>query len=106
MKITGNSDEISRYVSEAALRQSREVTEKPTKQEGASPEVLGDTGTVVSISETSREVQKVRDAIESEPDVRSDEVEAIKGRIEDGTYNVDYDQTAEKMLKTFMEELI
>lgn len=106
MKITGNGDEIAKYVNETSLRQSKEATQKATTREDVSQKAGGDTGAVVNISETSKEAQKVKEVIESEPDVRSDKVEATKSRIEQGTYEIDYDKTAEKLLKTFLEEMM
>jgi len=41
--------------------------------------------------------------MESEPDIRFEEVQAIKKKIENGTYEIDYDKTAEKMLKAFSD---
>jgi flagellar biosynthesis anti-sigma factor FlgM len=43
--------------------------------------------------------------MESEPDVRSDKVQAIKKQIKNGTYKIDYDKTAEEMLKALSDEI-
>ena len=104
MKITGTGDEIARYINETAVSRTNEAAEKPSTPTNAPPSSKGDE--VVNLSETSKEVQMAKEAMGSEPDVRSEEVQAIKDRIEKGTYEINYDKTAEKMLKTFFDEMI
>jgi negative regulator of flagellin synthesis FlgM len=94
MKITGN-DEIAKYINETAVTRTKEPAQK-----GPTP---GDT--IVNLSQRSKEVQKAEKAIESEPDIRSEKVQAIKDEIEKGTYKIDYEETAGKMLKAFFDEM-
>ena len=68
MKITGNGYEISRYVGEKVLSPGKEDSEKTSAQSNIPPESTGDA--VVNLSEVSKEVQRAREVIESEPDVR------------------------------------
>jgi len=44
--------------------------------------------------------------VASGPDVRLEKVSAIKDNIKKGTYEIDYDKTAENMLKAFSEKII
>ena len=104
MKIGGNGYEINKYISETALNPGKEQTEKTSTQSNVPAEPTGDV--IVHLSDTSKEVQKAREVIESEPDVRSDEVRAIREEIEQGTYEVDGDKTAEKMVGYFIDELV
>lgn len=103
MKITGNDYEIARYVNETtAPSQEKEQTEQTS---ALTPEESRE-DVIVELSEESKEVQKAKEAIESEPDVRSEEVSAIKKEIEEGNYEIDYDSTAEKMVGQFIDEIV
>jgi len=61
---------------------------------------------IVSISEASREVQRAKEVIMSEPDIRLEKVRAIREEIEAGTYEIYYDKIAEYMLRFFMNEIV
>lgn len=52
----------------------------------------------VQLSGKSKEVQKVREAAHSAPEVRESRVAELKSAIQAGTYNVRGDQIASKML--------
>jgi negative regulator of flagellin synthesis FlgM len=106
MKITGDGNELSKYVNETALRQTDETNSKTTKRGDAPQQSAGNEGAIVTLSETSKEIQRAREVIEAEPDVRREEVEAIKNKVEKGTYEVDAEKTAEKMLESFLDEMI
>jgi negative regulator of flagellin synthesis FlgM len=56
------------------------------------------TDTVV-ISETAKRVQDAKAQLDSIPDVRSDKVAEIKSRIENGTYEIQADKIADKMIR-------
>ena len=56
------------------------------------------TDTVV-ISETAKRVQDAKAQLDSIPDVRSDKVAEIKSRIENGTYVIQPDKIADKMIR-------
>jgi len=60
---------------------------------------------IVSISEASREVQRAKEVIMSEPDIRLEKVRAIREEIEAGTYEIYYNEIAENMLRFFIDEI-
>ena len=51
------------------------------------------------LSRKDQEFQNARKALEDIPDVREDKVARIKKQIENGTYEIDAEKTAEKMIK-------
>ncbi len=51
------------------------------------------------MSRKAQELQKARKALKDIPDVREDKVARIKKQIENGTYEIDAEETAEKMIK-------
>ena len=52
----------------------------------------------VNLSTTAKDVQNLKNAISKLPDVREEKVQALKDQIEKGTYRVDADKVAEKMV--------
>jgi negative regulator of flagellin synthesis FlgM len=52
----------------------------------------------VNLSTTAKDVQNLSSAISKLPDVREERVQALKDQIEKGTYKVDAEKTAEKMV--------
>ena len=101
MKITGTDNEIAKHISETARTRTKEPAEKPRTPADVPTETTEDA--VVNLSQRSKEVQIAKEAMQSEPDVRSEIVQDIKKKIENGTYEIDYDKTAEKMLKAFSD---
>ena len=56
------------------------------------------TDTVV-ISDAAKRIQDARAKLDEIPDVREDKVAELRNQIQNGTYEVDADKTAEKLLK-------
>lgn len=52
----------------------------------------------VEISENAKLLQKANEIVHSMPDVRSEKVESLKRRIQDGTYQVDAAAVADRLL--------
>ena len=53
----------------------------------------------VKLSHTAKEIQKIREIVEATPEIRTDKVGQLKREIETGTYSVNADKVAEKMLR-------
>ncbi len=104
MKITGNGYEITRYISEKIVSPTNEASVKTGTQNNIATESREDA--IVNLSEASKEVQKAREVIESQPDVRLDMVNAIQEEIEKGAYEVNTEKTAEKMLGYYIDEKV
>ena len=56
------------------------------------------TDTVV-ISDAAKRIQEARAKLDEIPDVREDKVAELKNQIQNGTYQIDADKAAEKLLK-------
>ena len=52
----------------------------------------------LAISDSTRELSRLRQAAADQPDVRANRVAALKSAIESGTYRVDLDVLAAKLL--------
>ena len=94
MKIT---DKIN--VGEVDLPKLEKV--KGKGREGKSVEATAKSKTdKVSISATAKELNKLKEIVNSMPDVRTDKVEALKNSIASGSYNVKGDAVAGKLIKS------
>lgn len=104
MKISGN-DELNRYINEASLKRAPELAEKARTLEENAPEGTKN-DTVVQLSPRAKEIQVAREALASEPDVRLDKVREIADKIREGTYEINAEKTAEKMVSAFFDKMI
>ena len=63
------------------------------------------TDTVV-ISDAAKRVQEARAQLDEIPDVREDKVAELRSQIQDGTYQVDAEKTADKLLREHLRNAI
>lgn len=59
----------------------------------------------VHISEAGKDFQIAKRALQEVPDVRQEKIAAIKSSMEAGTYEVDSDSLAEKLLEKYKDVL-
>ncbi|MBN1548838.1 MAG: flagellar biosynthesis anti-sigma factor FlgM [Syntrophaceae bacterium] len=95
MKITGIKDTtaqmIQQYQKNDSLRQEAERTVGSVAGVSAPEEK-------VDLSTKARDVQTIKNAVESVPDIREEKVQELKNRIEAGTYNVNGEKIAGKIV--------
>jgi negative regulator of flagellin synthesis FlgM len=60
----------------------------------------------VNLSTTAQDVQNLKNAISKLPDVREEKVQALKDQVEKGTYRVDADKVADKMVGESLIDLL
>lgn len=60
----------------------------------------------VSLSQASKEMQLAKNAVAEQPDVREERVAALKQAIEDGQYEMDTEQMADKLVGNIISEVI
>jgi negative regulator of flagellin synthesis FlgM len=68
---------------------------------GAETKALGNSSSPeekVNLSATARDIQKLKNLINQLPDVRSEKVENLKKQVDQGTYKVDSEKVAGKMV--------
>jgi negative regulator of flagellin synthesis FlgM len=53
----------------------------------------------VDLSTKAKDIQQAKNALNSLPDVREEKVQEIKAQVEKGTYNVNAEKIADKMVK-------
>lgn len=87
------ADMVGAYVSQVQVKPKPEdVAEKDSQQQAIAADR-------VIISDTAKRVQEARAQLESIPDTRSEKVAEIKRSIQDGTYKIEPDKIADKMIR-------
>jgi negative regulator of flagellin synthesis FlgM len=93
MEITPkDSVNIEAYINQ--VQDKEKIDEK--SEEAAKQQQKADT---VELSDTAQKIQEAKKQLESIPDVREEKVARLKEQIENGTYEIDADKIADKMLK-------
>lgn len=67
------------------------AAEQPEKQQNKAD--------TVALSNAAKNIQEAQKQLEAIPDVREDKVAELKEQIENGTYEIDAEKIADKMLK-------
>ena len=93
MEITPkDSVNIEAYVNQVQEKDKVESTsDQPEKQQ-----VKADT---VELSDMGKRVQEANKQLENIPDIREDKVAQLREQVENGTYEVDAEKVADKMLR-------
>ena len=93
MEINGNQGiGIDAYVNQV---QDRNKVENPDNK----PEKTAVKADTVIISDAAKRVQEARRQLDEIPDVREDKVSQLRSQIQNGTYEIDADKIAGKMIK-------
>lgn len=79
---------------------TNEIQRVEGKQEVSKAKVgaVGQTAVQVSWSEDALAIQRIHQAVKEAPDVRIDVVQAVRSKLEVGTYRVDAESLAGKLL--------
>ena len=77
-------------------RTQKKNNTKDPESKGAGPAMGGDK---VELSQTVREMGRLKEQLKSIPDVREEKVKEIKGQINAGTYKIDGKKIAFNMIK-------
>lgn len=94
--------QIIQYVNQQA---KLSPTEKNPVSPDRSPSAAPVSGDRVDLSPSSRMIQKIQEAALAAPDVRTEKTAALKKQIENGTYSINSEEIAGKMIKEFLLEL-
>jgi len=106
-----NDKIISYDISKHLPQSTQKATEQVEAQQPAdSKKVEGAEQTpqdaIVNLSPALKEAQAIKEIIASEPDVREDKVAELKERIESGRYEIDHQAVADKMVDSFIDEIL
>jgi len=96
MKIHGNNniDTIKMYASEV---NSKTISKKPTPS--TSPPENSNNKDEILLSESAVQFARFKERLSALPDVRHDFVAELKSRIQNGSYEVDSEEVADKLIE-------
>jgi len=87
------------------IRTDNKVEVKKTRKlEGGGESASPSAADTVDLSSSSRDVQKMKEILEQTPPMRMEMIEALKKQIDEGTYQVDARDIADKMLDDLLAE--
>ncbi len=103
MKISSSGhipgDEHLKQKSEVRSGEKRDNPGQP----GAAERKAG--GDKIEMSGVVQQISRIAELVKATPDIRTNRVEAVKEAIDSGTYEIEGNKVAEKMLNTIREEL-
>jgi negative regulator of flagellin synthesis FlgM len=91
-------DRLSAQSASRSYVQNAEVSSARAQKGDESAARRANRADSVTLSADARSLSAARDAVQSAPDVRAEKVDAIKQRVEDGTYSVPASVLARKLL--------
>ncbi len=98
MKITNNTQQ---YINQSyAANNTNTAVNTPTDQEKQPEETLSDS---INLSSTTRDLQKISAAADTETEDRAQKVEALKQQVQANQYTVNAEQVAEKMIGSIVD---
>lgn len=96
------SNSTQNYINQTYANQTTPAVNSPSKLENPVDELAGDS---LNISPTTRDLQKISAAMDTEPTDRTALVADLKQQVQAGQYTVDAEQVAEKMVGSIMNDL-
>lgn len=96
MKVTGQQPHKASELTGGKVKGKADHTAPPRPQPNPEPEGAGNRAT--------QTLNRIKEAIRNEPDVRAERVAEIQAKVKQGTYKVDADKVAEKMINTSLKE--
>jgi flagellar biosynthesis anti-sigma factor FlgM len=97
MKVTHNAPPNPQVIDRAKPAEKTRAPEKAVATTEGKP--ISPQGSLVNISDDAKLMRQATDIVKSLPDVRADKVQALKKRIEEGKYQVDAAEIADRLLK-------
>ncbi|MEW6519944.1 MAG: flagellar biosynthesis anti-sigma factor FlgM [Thermodesulfobacteriota bacterium] len=86
------------------IRTDNKVELKKTRKLEEGPQGTGAAADTVDLSSSSRDVQKMKEILDQTPAMRMEMIESLKKQIDEGTYQVDSRDIADKMLDELLSE--
>ena len=109
MKISENSVNLGQqaYARELESTKPPEQTKaeapKAEAPKAEAPKAVEDR---VSLSANARDIQIAKNAVEATPEIREEAVQDLKKDVDAGTYKIDSDKIADKMVGSNIDELV
>ncbi|MBI3580817.1 MAG: flagellar biosynthesis anti-sigma factor FlgM [Nitrospinae bacterium] len=108
MKITGPSD--STPPKKERVSETNKVADKKAastaslnKDSGVTTQGAAAASEKIAVSDVGKEIAKIQGQLKKTPDVRADKVKSIKSQINDGSYYVNSDKIASKIMEDIVK---
>src|SRR3989338_1002813 len=98
MKVTGTGPSSNDRVRESINSEKAGALGSTEKRRSGRSENGGEPAEKVAISNRARDIAKAREAAKSAPDIDEAKVAGFKSAIQNGTYKVDADKVADRMV--------
>lgn len=98
MKVTNNTPS-NVAIGHKTVDATKQAGEKSGKDRAGEVRDARGNSANVEISDTARLMRKATDVVNGAPDVRAEKVAALKKAIQEGTYRVDAEKVAEKVIE-------
>ncbi len=99
MKIDGNST-IGKLKAYEAKKKDKVSPEEASQKSASTPHES------VELSARAKEINQIQRQLEGIPEIRQEKVDEISQRIEEGTYQVDAEEVAWKMIRDRLTDLV
>ena len=91
----------STYIKESSENSRIDTIEQKSAEQASS---LSQNDIIVTLSDTCKEMQIAKEAVASNPEIRSEKVEKIKQSIIEGKYEINAEQIAEKIVDFILSQ--
>jgi flagellar biosynthesis anti-sigma factor FlgM len=101
MKIYGGegSGKVDSYIKTKVSNKKKEAMTGSSQEAKATDSV--------EISQTSAEIRRAKEVIKEQPEIRTEKVRVVKKEVDEGTYKVDGEKVAEKIIReNVLDELL
>jgi negative regulator of flagellin synthesis FlgM len=100
------SNSTSDYINQTYTNQAQ-TTNTQTKADNSATEskTARSQSDSINLSETTKDLQKISQAMDTESSDRTQKVQDLKNQVEAGQYNVNAEQVAEKMIGSVMDAI-
>jgi negative regulator of flagellin synthesis FlgM len=96
------SNSTQNYINQSYAAANKAAEQAANQEKPAEETVATDS---INLSSTTRDLQKISAAAETEPENREQLVEDLKQQVQANQYTVNAEQVAEKMIGSIMDEL-
>ncbi len=105
MEIPGNDFTAKNKIAQEKISKNQAI-KTSTSQSSSSGQTSGQTSTSeqIVLSSKAKGIQQAQEVVKNSPDVRTEKVNRIKKEIAEGSFSVDSDALAEKILKDIITE--
>lgn len=101
MKVDNNSPLNSQLIEQAKAKGADKATNKPVQNNSSTKSTQNNE--MVQLSEESQLMNQAAEIAKATPSVRANRIADLKARIQNGTYEIDFEGVAEKIINNHLD---